>query len=392
MLTNGITGFRQMSGSEELLRRRRTGTLNLPEHSPDLLAMPGAVLTPLNASTGANAAAAVREQHAAGADFIKAALVGRDAFDEAQAEANRLRIPLVGHLPVGIDVLAAARAGLRAIEHLGPGVTMFAASCRDPALATDLAAQRGISLPKIKVPFMDRIVGRLLRKIVINPANLTTSAGIDQIQRAIDTFDEDLAAQFAADITAAGTWQCPTLIRIRTQQLCDAPQFRGDPHLEFVAAATRTQWEASAHKFESKFTDQQRATYRAFYDLQRRMLKILANAGSPLIAGTDTVGAAWVVPGFSLHDEFRELASAGLDPLRILQMTTSAAAAFLDRSATLGSVAVGKQGDLVVLDADPLTDVTNLGRIHAVVRGGRPYRTEDLTAITRSVADATPAK
>src|SRR5271156_3533490 len=51
MLTRGITGFRQMSGSLKLLKQRRAGTLPIPVESPDVLQMPGAVLTPLNAGS-----------------------------------------------------------------------------------------------------------------------------------------------------------------------------------------------------------------------------------------------------------------------------------------------------------------------------------------------------
>ncbi len=57
-----------------------------------------------------------------------------------------------------------------------------------------------------------------------------------------------------------------------------------------------------------------------------------------MLAGSDTVGAAWVVLGFSLHREFHELARAGLSPLRILQMTTLDAAEFLGTTATMGIV------------------------------------------------------
>lgn len=52
----------------------------------------------MNASTVDQVVAAIREQHAEGADFIKAGLVTRDVFFDAQAEARRLGLPIVGHL------------------------------------------------------------------------------------------------------------------------------------------------------------------------------------------------------------------------------------------------------------------------------------------------------
>lgn len=105
MLAGGITGFRQMSGTPQLLKRRANGTLPLPAASPALLAMPGMVLTPFNAATEAAAMTTVAEQHAAGADFIKLGLVTPEVLYAAQAEAARLGIPILGHnLPRNVDV------------------------------------------------------------------------------------------------------------------------------------------------------------------------------------------------------------------------------------------------------------------------------------------------
>jgi imidazolonepropionase-like amidohydrolase len=124
MLAHGVTGFRQMSGSARMLKDRAAGTL-MPADAPRLLAMPGAVLTPLNAGSAAAAAATVREQHDLGADFVKAALVTSEVFYQAQQEGRRLGIPVLGHLPNGIDVARASGEGVRSVEHLGPGVSLL---------------------------------------------------------------------------------------------------------------------------------------------------------------------------------------------------------------------------------------------------------------------------
>jgi imidazolonepropionase-like amidohydrolase len=390
MLTNGITGFRQMSGSADLLARRRAGTLGMPEDSPDLLAMPGALLTPMNAGSSATAIAAVREQHAAGADFVKAAVIAPQPYFDAQEEANRLGIPILGHLPAGIDVRAAARAGFRSIEHLGPGVTMLVGcSCDQHGLGEAVAAKPGVKIPSMKLPLpaglMDRLMSRIVRKLVVNPINRSKPIDIELLQRGVDTFDSRDAAEFAADLTAIGVWQCPTLIRMRAQQLCDADEFRDDPNLIYMSRATITEWTTAANKFR-KFSAAQRATLRAVYELLLRLAKTFDLAGAKMLTGTDAVGAAWVVPGFSLHREFAELAAAGLSPLRILQMTTRDPAEFFGTTSTMGSVEVGKKADLVVLDADPMDGVANLSRIHAVIHGGRPYSSADLAGIKSRIA------
>ena len=82
-----------------MLRQRAAGDL-MPERAPRLLAMPGPVLAPFNAGTAKAAVTTVRQQRDLGAHFIKAALVTSEAFYAAQAEARRLGIPILGHLPL----------------------------------------------------------------------------------------------------------------------------------------------------------------------------------------------------------------------------------------------------------------------------------------------------
>jgi amidohydrolase family protein len=395
MLASGVTGFRQMSGSTELLGRRRIGDLGLPDTAPTLLAMPGDLLTPVNAGTAAAAVDSVRRQHAAGADFVKVVLVTPGAYFPAQAEANRLGIPMLGHLPVGIDVAAAARAGFRSIEHLGPGVTMLAACSTEQAgLVDEIAASAprlpNLKVPSIAVPLLDRLIGRALARIVVNPVNRSKPGDIDLLRRAVDTFDEQKAAELAGVFVDAGTWHVPTLIRLRTQQLCDACEFAHDPHLHYMAPATVKSWRAAAEKF-GRFTAAQRATFRDAYDVLLRLTKILDSSGVRMLAGSDAVGAAWEVPGFALHREFGELARAGLTPLRILQMTTLDAAEFLGIGATAGTVEAGKNADLVFLSRNPVSDAANLSRVVGVMHRGRLRTGAELDAIKRDVSARSPA-
>ncbi|HEX4090887.1 MAG TPA: amidohydrolase family protein [Trebonia sp.] len=392
MLANGITGFRQMAGSPQMLTQRAAGTLPLPADSPAVLALPGSLLTPLNAGTIPAAVAAVGQQAAEGADFIKIALITPDVFFPAMAEARRLGLPVAGHLPAGIDVSRASRAGIRAIEHLGPGLTIIAGCSTDEvSLAEAIAGLPKLRLPSVKLPFMERILMRVLRTVVINPVNRSTPAEIEILQQAVDTFSEERAAELAGQFAEDGTWQVPTLIRLRTQYLCDAPEFSDDPDLRYMAGPTVRSWQSARGTFEKKFPPPSRATFRAAYDVLLRMTKIFNDGGVRMLAGSDAVGAAWEVPGPSLHREFDELARAGLPPLRILQLTTRDAAEFLGASDTLGSVGVGKRADLVLLGANPVADAAALHQVTGVVRAGRAYSATDLAALKDRVRTAHPA-
>lgn len=185
-------------------------------------------------------------------------------------------------------------------------------------------------------------------------------------------------------LARAGSWQVPTLIRLKTSWFADSPAFAADPNLRFMPPDTVAEWRDATADYVEKVPPAARALFRRGYALDLRAVKLFDEERVPMLAGSDESGG-WEVPGFSLHQEFDELAKAGLSPLHILQMTTVDAATFLGRTATMGTVAPGRAADLVLLDADPTHDVGNLRRIAGVVRAGRLYDRAALAALRRRV-------
>ena len=106
--------------------------------------------------------------------------------------------------------------------------------------------------------------------------------------------------------------------------------------------------------------------------------------GLPLLAGTDApmIGHEW---GVSLHEELARYVAQGLTPLEALQTATLNPALMLHATDSLGTVAVGKLADLLLLDADPLADIANTTTIQAVVANGRYF---DRATIDRLRAQA----
>jgi imidazolonepropionase-like amidohydrolase len=98
--------------------------------------------------------------------------------------------------------------------------------------------------------------------------------------------------------------------------------------------------------------------------------------GAGLLAGTDS--APNVAPGVALHRELQLLVEAGLTPLEALQTATLNPVRFLGKDKDLGEVEVGKQADLVLLDADPTEDIHNLDKIAGVVAAGRYFSRREL--------------
>ena len=97
-------------------------------------------------------------------------------------------------------------------------------------------------------------------------------------------------------------------------------------------------------------------------------------AGVPILVGTDAIGAPADGPLPHVHDELELLVTrAGLSPLAALHAATLAPARALGIEASRGSIVVGKSADLVILTADPSTDIRNTRAIEAVYRGGKRF-------------------
>jgi imidazolonepropionase-like amidohydrolase len=383
MLANGITGFRQMSGSPELLAARRAGPVTPPD-APALLATPGNILTPpLVAPTAEAAVAEVRRQREQGADFIKVVALPPPVYLAMLDEARRLGIPVAGHLAAQLDVRTASDHGMRAIEHFGPWESILIACSRDePAIRQEMAAM-GPPPPPAIVPGVNPLAA--VQRALANPALLATPATLGRTRRVLDTFDPARCRDIARRFVANQTWQVPTLIRLRTMQFGDDARYRNNPDLRYIPNATRQLWESLAQEFGQRITPDQREIFTSLFAAQLRLVKLFDEVGVPMLAGSD-YGGGWEVAGFSLHQEFDLLGEAHLSPLRILQMTTIDAARFLGRESTMGSVAAGRNADLVLLGANPVAAVANLHRISGVVRAGHYYAPADLNRMKEEVA------
>ena len=104
-------------------------------------------------------------------------------------------------------------------------------------------------------------------------------------------------------------------------------------------------------------------------EVRRKLLKSLHDAGAGLLLGSDAP-QVWNVPGFSVHRELEALVAAGLTPYQALATGTRNVATYFGTTDRAGTIAVGKQADLVLLDANPLTDIRNTTRRAGVMLRG----------------------
>ena len=114
------------------------------------------------------------------------------------------------------------------------------------------------------------------------------------------------------------------------------------------------------------------ALYRSALAAALRMIKALHDAGVPLVAGTDALS------GFMLHRELELHAAAGIPPGDVLYSATLGSARVMRRDKQSGSIAPGKDADLVLVDGDPLARMEDVRLVVTVVRGGVVYPSAEL--------------
>lgn len=106
---------------------------------------------------------------------------------------------------------------------------------------------------------------------------------------------------------------------------------------------------------------------------QLAAIKKLHDGGIPIVAGTDKG-----VPGHSLHREIELYVKAGLTPMQALQAATIVPARVMKLDPSLGTIEKGKRAELILVEGNPIEDISNIRRVRFTITGGRIYSTADL--------------
>lgn len=193
--------------------------------------------------------------------------------------------------------------------------------------------------------------------------------------------DQPIDDEFIALAKQAGTVYTPTLVVNEGYAQLRARKFDAARYdLRCVDPATR----AKAFLTDSlPGRPDEQAVQRAAEAAARRTQLEYANvraaqqAGIPVAMGTDA-GNPLTLHGPSVYLEMEALRAAGLTPMQVIIASTYNSALAMGRSADFGTLERGKLADLVILDADPLSDIRNVRRVSAVVRAGTWFDRKDL--------------
>jgi len=207
----------------------------------------------------------------------------------------------------------------------------------------------------------------------LDDAKAVLDAGADFIAHSVR--DADVDDPFIAMLKRRDVCYCPTLMReVSTFVYESTPAWFSDPlflkHADAKALETLKQPTRQEQMRNSKSAQR----YKTGLQVANRNLKKLSDAGVPIAMGTDT-GPPARFQGYYELMELEMMAKAGLTPRQVLASATRDAARCMKLDREVGTLEANKWADFVVLDADPLADISNVKKISGVfVAGNRVER------------------
>jgi imidazolonepropionase-like amidohydrolase len=366
-VAHGVTGIREMSGQSFNLRQREeiaAGTLLGPRMvvgkkvdgpNPWPTHPAGRVVKVAHAE---EARRVVDSLSAEGYDFVKPyQFLSAEVYRALHEQGRAIGMEVSGEIPMSVSLWEAAALGHPTVEHL-TGVEL-ACSGQEEELrvkyrrqAAELAADTTL---RTHIPVWNHTEWESLA-----------------------TWDPEKCRALYRHLVAHGTWVVPTLVTLRHVSYPANPDIRNDPRQRYLPPG---EWDPEG---VADWYDPERRL-RPTYEHRLRTLVDLHQAGVGILAGTDFPA------GFMLHDELALYVESGLSPLDALRTATLNPARYLGATDSLGTVEAGKIADLVLLDANPLEDISNTHRIAGVVLGGRYFDRQELDALLAQAEAAADA-
>lgn len=339
-VANGITTVRGMQGGNYHLTLR--DQLNKGEILGPRFFPAGPQLSANSAGTPEAGRLAVQRQKELGFDLLKIQEgLAPNVYDTIVATAKLLRIPFAGHVPDEVGLWRALDAGQVTIEHLD--------NFMETIQAADFPADRLALAPAAS--FSDPVKRRTAAL-----ALATKRAGV-------------------AVVATMPLWE---ILYVPPDSVGLGPR----PDLAYWPRNQVQTWYN-----QLKEPRLPRDQYDAWKTMRNNILKALNDVGAIILLGTDSP-QRMSVPGFSIHNEMKSMAVAGMTPYQILRSGTWNVASFLGMLAESGTVAVGKRADLLLLSANPLENVANVQKRAGVVVNGRWLAESDIQARLKKIADS----
>jgi imidazolonepropionase-like amidohydrolase len=187
--------------------------------------------------------------------------------------------------------------------------------------------------------------------------------------------DREVDSEFITLVKQRNVSLIPTLARDELLFVYgDSPAWIDDPFfIKFVAPERLAVLKTKIRDEQAK--NPQRALIKAGFEMNKINLKKLSDGGVRIALGTDSGGAAdrFFVQGYSEHREMELMVQSGLTPMQVIQSFSKGASEALGIDKDFGTLAKGKAADLLVLEKNPLENITNMRTIQAIYLGGKKF-------------------
>jgi imidazolonepropionase-like amidohydrolase len=350
-LANGVTGIRDMWGSDYMLKLkadidadRLTGP-RMIVGSPIIDGAHPFIRGVLAAATEMQGRHFVDSLSAAGYDFIKVySLIREPVYLAIADECRKKGIAMEGHLPAEVGLEEAIDAGQRSFEH-NFNINRYLTGKENEYL-------------KWSHHYLDTVHSNRDGQFMVRNEPL-----------GISEKDFYLSPVVLEKMIRNRVAIVPTLTLARGRSIDGETMAKQTEGLEYLSAGLLSYWKRQRPVLPEELV-------KSFGDAARFFM----NKGVLVLAGTD-VNNPFCVPGFGLQQELVNLHNAGLTNLQVLQTATLNPAKFLYKEKELGTVTEGKLANLLVLDDNPLLDIRNARKIHAVIAGGKYISKADIKAM-----------
>jgi enamidase len=141
------------------------------------------------------------------------------------------------------------------------------------------------------------------------------------------------------------------------------------PGLDVLVPQLKKQFEDNY----ARTAQNKQSNYIKLFPKELALERAFVRAGGLLIAGTDPTGGGGVVPGYSNQRQIELLVEAGFTPVEAISIATRNGALYLGREARIGTIAFGKQADLVVINGDPSGTIADIRNVETVFKHGIAY-------------------
>lgn len=280
-----------------------------------------------------------------GVDFLKAyEMLSPDQFNTLTELAKKNGLKLTGHVPLSLNVEIASNLGLNSIEHF-----------RNIELSMTNQADELLEERKSILYNKSGLKGSKLRSLLHGKQRMKSIYNLDssRIEKVVDILAKN------------DTWQIPTLKLYKNFAFKSYKEKEYLSYLELLPKNIRENWYKNIRGLDSN-EDKERMD---FIKWQSSMVKYMHKKGVTFMAGTDAP-IGFLVPGLSLHQEIEELCASGLSELEAIKTATINPAKYFNLEESLGRIKQGYIADLIILDKNPLENISYTKSIQAVIKDG----------------------